>query len=131
MKNFFKNQRGFSLMELLIVMSIIGVISVIAIPKFTGTITVANTTKIQADLRTLNSSIALYYAQKGKYPQNIKTDLANYIVDVSNLKPPTGSFYLKDQNGAEIEITDTEYTLASDKTQALFQGHGISEIGHK
>lgn len=101
----------------------------VAIPKFTNTINLANTTKIQSDLRMLNTSITLYQAQNGKYPSNLTTDMKDYIADIDNLKPPSGSCILHD--GKTLEITDKAYTLSADKTEALCQGLPLKDFGRK
>ena len=124
-----QEQYGFTLLELLIVMSIIGVLSVVAIPKFTNTITLANTSKIQSDMQVINSSIVLFQAQKGKYPDNLTTDMQDYIDDIDHLKPPKGQCMLR--NGTSIEITETAYTLSADRTQALCQSHPLNDFGRK
>lgn len=129
MKKILSNQKGFTLIELLVVMSVIGILATVAVPRFTNAINLANTAKIQSDLQVINSSIVMYQAQNGKYPDNIKTDLRDYITDIDNLKPPTGSCVLAD--GTTTEITATEYTLAADKTYALFQGKKVSDFGRK
>ena len=123
------DQKGFTLIELLVVMSIIGVLSMVAVPKFTNTISLANTSKIQSDLRVLNTSITLYQAQNGKYPSNLTTDLKDYIVDIDNLHPPKGSCFLR--TGETLEITDKNYTYSSEKHEALCQSHSLSEFGRK
>ena len=122
-------QRGFTLLELLIVMSVIGVLSMIAIPRFNNAIVLANTSKVQSDLRVLDTAIVMYQAETGAYPTNITTDLATYIVDVANLKPPKGKCLLR--TGSTVEITANGYSLSDDHTQALCQDYKASDFGRK
>ena len=129
MPTYKQNQAGFTLLELLIVMSIMGVLSVIAIPKFSNTMSLAHTAKIQADMQVLNSSIMLFQAQTGKYPENLTSDMKEYIMDIDHLKPPLGNCLLRD--GTTIEITATAYTLSADRTQAICQSHPLSDFGRK
>jgi general secretion pathway protein G len=60
-----KNQKGFTLVELLVVISIIGILVAIAIPRFTSATATANTAKMQADLRTIDSAIQMFAANNG------------------------------------------------------------------
>ena len=122
-------QRGFTLLELLIVMSIVGVLSMIAIPRFSNAIALANTSKVQSDLRVLNTAIVMYQAEKGTYPTSIGTDLKEYIVDIDNLKPPKGKCLLR--TGDSVEITAGSYSLSDDHTEALCQSYKAGDFGRK
>ena len=62
------NRKGFTLVELLVVISIIGILAAIAVPRFTDATNSAKVAKIQADLRTIDSAIAIYYAKNSAYP---------------------------------------------------------------
>lgn len=61
------NRKGFTLIELMIVVVIIGILSSIAIPKFTSIKDQANEAACRCNMRSLGSAEALYYAQYSMY----------------------------------------------------------------
>jgi prepilin-type N-terminal cleavage/methylation domain-containing protein len=73
-------QKGFSLIELLIVVAIILIIAAIAIPNLLRAKMSANQASAVASLRTINTAAVAYQTQWGTYPTNL-----------TNMGPLTGT----------------------------------------
>ena len=90
MRECLKEEQGFSLLELLVYVAIVGVLMAVAVPKYQQAMAMANTARIQSDLRSLDMAVLMYEAQNGRLPTNLQPDLEPYIVDLARLRPPQG-----------------------------------------
>jgi type IV pilus assembly protein PilA len=64
-------RRGFSLIELLIVIAIILIIAAIAVPKMNQQLMAANETAAIQHIRTIHAEQTQYYSQFGKYGESL------------------------------------------------------------
>jgi len=65
-----QRERGFSLLELLIVVAIIVTITVVAVPNLLKTRMTGNETSAMASLKAMNEACQMYYGNYTSYPHN-------------------------------------------------------------
>jgi general secretion pathway protein G len=76
-------QRGFTLLELMIVISILVILAMIAMAQYNRTVLAAKEATLREDLYTMRKLIDQYAADKGKLPQSL-SDLqtAGYVHEI-------------------------------------------------
>ena len=87
---------GFSLVELIIVIVIVGVVAAIAVPRFSGASQSAVDGAVAADLETLRKAIDVYQCEHmGRYPElaRFAEQLTQYTDVNGNVSPTRGGAY--------------------------------------
>ncbi len=68
-----RHQQGFSLIELLIVVAIIGIIATIAVPQLLEAIDRGRQRRTMADMRNVATANGIYYVDTGDYAADLAT----------------------------------------------------------
>lgn len=66
-----KNQRGFTLLEMMVVVAIIAILAAILIPNFTRARAQAQTAACLGNMKTIATALELYYTDNETYPPNL------------------------------------------------------------
>ncbi len=78
-------KKGFTMIELIFVIVILGILASVAIPRLAATREDAEISAAVANLRTLISDINSYYVVKGEFPANTKwKDITNVPTEKPN-----------------------------------------------
>ena len=116
MRSIRKHDAGFTLVELMIVMAIIGILAVVAIPSYVGAVRQAREAVLKEDLHVLRNAIDSYTADKQKAPQSLDDLVQEGYLKVIPEDPMTRS--------KDTWVTDTSDALQSvDQTEP-----GINDV---
>jgi len=95
MRSKMQNQKGFTLVELMVVVVIIGILVAIAVPVYNNATLKANKSAIEANLRTIDGAIMQYMATTDTIPADtteLQTGLTGNYLQAWPTKP-TGCTY--------------------------------------
>ncbi len=128
------DQHGFTLIELILVVAIIGILSAIAIPMFASVQGRARTSKIQADLRSVASAVSAYQAHCNRLPNDsLFSEAAQATSDCSEVKVATALTKAQTINNVSIgpllakmptppaSCNPTGYSLERDAAKETFE----------
>lgn len=121
-RRFARGERGFTMIEMMVVLIIIAVLIGVGIRFYFGYIENARVTKARTELTVMAAALDAYYAEEQKYPGDTDDALKAAGIDVTQ-KNPWGVLY----NAAAYEkISDDEYYLrANDGQKDRVEAHGV------
>ena len=116
-------QRGFTLIEILVVVMILGLLISLAAPRIIGRTDEARTVKAMADMRAIEEALNLYRLDSGIYPTTDQ-GLGALIEEPSGGEPPRNwraDGYLE---RLPLDPWDRDYLYASDGKTYVLQSLG-------
>ena len=73
-----KAQQGFTLIELMIVVAIIGILAAVAIPAYQDYVIKAKLSKVQSTLDPVKLALAMYFQENGSFPNGTAVTTTAY-----------------------------------------------------
>jgi len=102
-----RNQKGFTLVELMVVVVIIGILSAIAVPVYSSVTAKANRSAVEANLRTIDGAISAY-------------QVTNDVTDATSVNEDQAKTMLQEwptgPDGVQYTIVDGRAVVSADGT---------------
>jgi len=111
-----KKQNGFTLIELMIVVAIIGILSAVAIPKFSDMLEKSREGATKGNVGAIKSAVSIYYGDnQGIFPDDLDTALNKFGAYLDRMPPVK----VRGPNTFKLSGTDISVTIDTDKALAL------------
>ncbi|EGQ7707853.1 pilin [Vibrio cholerae] len=98
-----KLQKGFTLIELMIVVAIIGVLSAIAVPAYKDYVKKSEGASALATMKSLITASELWYQENGSFTKAKKTDIFTHL-GITGTSNPLGAIDIPDDNKLEFKF---------------------------
>jgi prepilin-type N-terminal cleavage/methylation domain-containing protein len=118
-----RNKEGFTLIELMVVVVIIGILVAIAIPNFVRIVTQAKEAEVRANMHTTQLEVEMYGVEhNGMYPPTVDSIMDMFPENIINPFNLSAAF-VQDEGEADIEGV-VEYATSAPYDQYLITGLG-------
>ena len=111
-----RNQKGFTVIEMMVVLSIIAILVSVAVASYNISLSEAKEVACRYNLRAVNDAIVLYRNTDNQgYPELLDDLAPNYIKDGATFEcPVTKESYLYDADEGTVRCSIPEHNLGSD-----------------
>ena len=127
-----RRRRGFTLLELMVVMALIVVIAGMAMASYRNSVTLAQEAVLREDLFRMRDAIDQYYADKNKYPSTLEALVTDGYLRAIPDDPFTKSNTTWQEIPAEPDVNNPSaelgvYNVKSGSDKLSMQGTPYSE----
>ena len=85
LKEKISNENGFTLIELMLVVVVLGILAGIAVPRMGGVRGQAEDSEVKSNLRAMQSALEMHYVNDGQYPQNVNSSTEYISGDLASV----------------------------------------------
>ncbi len=105
-----RNKKGFTLVELIVVIAVLGILASIAVPRFSG---VKESAKLAVDEQTvelMKKGIELYYAEHDVYPSSTKEakDAIHKVLDEIPAPQTNNKYWYKSDGHIKLDSSQPQ-----------------------
>ena len=117
-------ERGFTLIELMVVAAIIGILAAMAVVQLRQTPQRAKEAALKENLYVLRNVIDQYFTDKGKYPDTLKTLVEDGYIRKIPVDPMTGS----DSSWVEVQADQAQPASDAGTDAGADQASGVADV---
>ena len=126
-------KKGFTMIELIFVIVILGILASVAIPRLAGTKADAEISAAVANLRTLVSDANVYYVAKGSFENGTGNNITTTWNQITNVPVSTPTNALSTNTSLKVggvECIDFLITRAAGEVPAYFTFAKVTKANH-
>jgi type II secretion system protein G len=116
-----KNEKGFTLIEILIVVVIVAILAAISVPIYVEYVKSARASDAKTSIQAIYQAAQVYYQERGQYPSSLDELEQGKYVEIQGSTKLQWQFQIIGQPPTEITATSTEQMKGGAGNQVIYQ----------